>query len=119
MVLYFGPKRFEISGFMPPGRLKEWRKMAFEILENSVTERLEASQLESRAENKMWLVRYLEVMRQLMLEDLSVVKSLCVPCFPPAYGILERYVNMYHSCLSNLVRIIYNLFSLVIHQSLY
>jgi exocyst complex component 3 len=88
---------------MPPGRPKQWRKMTFEILEASVTERLEASQLESRAENKMWLVRYLEVMRLLILEDLSVIKSLCVPCFPPAYEILERYVAMYHSCLSKLV----------------
>lgn len=63
------------------------------------------SQLESRKENKMWLVRYLEVMRLLMLEDLSVVKSLCVPCFPPSYRILERYVNMYHGCLAKLVTI--------------
>jgi exocyst complex component 3 len=96
-------QRNDTSGFLPPGRPKQWRQMAFDILEAAVTERLEASQLESRKENKMWLVRYLEVMRLLMLEDLSVIKSLCVPCFPPSYGILERYVSMYHNCLAKLV----------------
>lgn len=102
MKIFF--QRTEISGFRPPGRPKKWKAHAFEILESSVTERLEACQLESRDENKMWLVRYMEVMRLLILEDLLVVKSLCVPCFPPSYDILQRYVNMYHNCLSKLVR---------------
>lgn len=96
-------QRTEMSGFKPPGRPKKWKQHVFDILESSVTERLEASQLESRDENKMWLVRYLEVMRLLILDDLRVVKSLCVPCFPPSYNILERYVFMYHNCLSKLV----------------
>ncbi|CAG2061394.1 unnamed protein product [Timema podura] len=58
----------------------------------------------------MWLVRYLEdgevtfvtahLTRQLILEDLRVVKTLCVPCFPPQYDIVNKFVNMYHTCLS-------------------
>lgn len=36
--------------------------------------RMEGSQLESRDENKMWLVRHLEILRQLMIDDLKVVK---------------------------------------------
>lgn len=40
-------------------------------------------------------------MRQLILEDLRVVKSLCVPCFPPHYDILKEYIKMYHNALSN------------------
>ena len=35
---------------------------------------IEANQMEDRAMNKMWLVRHLEVTRQLVLEDLRVVK---------------------------------------------
>ena len=46
----------------------------------------EGSQLESRDENKMWLVRHLEITRQLMIDDLKVVKvSFCVSvCLPPS-----------------------------------
>ncbi|CAG7721652.1 unnamed protein product [Allacma fusca] len=93
-------QRFDMSGFKSPGRPKCWKAKALKILEDSVKEKLEASQLESRAENKMWLVRYLEVMRQLILQDLLVVKALCVPCFPSSYNILNCYVKMYHRCLS-------------------
>ena len=36
--------------------------------------RIEGNQLEDRQSNKMWLVRHLELTRQLMIEDLRVVK---------------------------------------------
>jgi hypothetical protein len=36
--------------------------------------RIEGNQMEDRTMNKMWLVRHLEVTRQLVLEDLRVVK---------------------------------------------
>lgn len=87
------------TGFLPPGRPKEWRKKAMETLRESVNQRIEGSRLENRDE-KLWLVRDLEMMRQLILEDLRVVKSLCVPCFPPHYNIMNEYVKMYHSALS-------------------
>ncbi|XP_055594451.1 exocyst complex component 3 [Uranotaenia lowii] len=88
------------TGFIPPGRPKGWRKMAMQVLGEAVVQRIEGSKLEERADNKLWLVRDLELTRQFVLEDLRVVKSLCVPCFPPHYNILREYVNFYHSALS-------------------
>ncbi|XP_062602004.1 exocyst complex component 3-like, partial [Saccostrea cucullata] len=49
----------------------------------------------------MWLVRHLEVTRQLMLEDLKVVKQMLQPISPPEYNIVRKYVQMYHKALSN------------------
>ncbi|KAJ8721527.1 hypothetical protein PYW07_002302 [Mythimna separata] len=88
------------TGFMPPGRPKNWRAKAFEVLECAVAQRIEGTRVDEREDNKLWLVRYLELTRQLILEDLRVVKTLCVPCFPPHYDIVNKYVNMYHICLS-------------------
>ena len=56
--------------------------------------------MEDRSMDKMWLVRHLERTRQLVLEDLRVVKSLCGPCFPPSYDIVPKYVNMYHNAIA-------------------
>ncbi|CAH0714352.1 unnamed protein product, partial [Brenthis ino] len=88
------------SGFMPPGRPKNWRTKAFEVLECAVAQRVEGTRVDEREDNKLWLIRYLELTRMLILEDLRVVKTLCVPCFPPHYDIVNKYVNMYHTCLS-------------------
>lgn len=88
------------TGFLAPGRPKRWRKMAFEVFERAVSTRIEGTQVDEREQNKMWLVRYLELTRQLILEDLRVVKTLCIPCFPPCYDIFNKYVNVYHTCLS-------------------
>ncbi|XP_031339008.1 exocyst complex component 3 [Photinus pyralis] len=93
-------KHFKQSGFIPPGRPKRWKAMAFEVLEKAVATRIEGTQIEERDDNKLWIIRYLELIRQLILEDLRVVKSLCIPCFPPRYDIMNRYVHMYHVCLS-------------------
>lgn len=43
----------------------------------------------------------LQLTRQLILEDLRVVKTLCVPCFPPHYDIINKFVHMYHTALSH------------------
>ncbi|XP_054712236.1 exocyst complex component 3-like [Uloborus diversus] len=88
------------TGYMPIGRPKEWRKKAFEVLNKSVAERIEGNQFEDRSGNKMWLVTHLEITRQIVVEDLRVVKSACIPCFPPKYQIFDEYVKMYHDCLS-------------------
>lgn len=93
-------KHYKQSGFMPPGRPKRWKAMAFEVLEKAVATRIEGIQIEERDDDKLWLVRYLELIRQFILEDLRVVKTLCVPCFPPRYDIINQYVHMYHACLS-------------------
>ena len=92
-------KKFEATGFMPPGRLKQWRKRVFDILEEAVAERISGNQLEDRSENKHWLVRHLEVTRLIMLEDLRVVKVAFIQCFPPSYNIANEMLKLYHKCL--------------------
>lgn len=84
------------TGFLPPGRPKQWKEMMFRILEKSVASKIEGTQVEEREDNKHWLIRYLELIRMMILEDLRVVKTLCVPCFPPRYNIIDRYIHMYH-----------------------
>lgn len=88
------------TGFLPPGRPKKWRQMALDVLNNSVVQRIESSKADDREANKLWLVRNLEIVRQFILGDLRVVKSLCIPCFPPQYNIFDEYVRMYHTELS-------------------
>ncbi|XP_012139936.1 exocyst complex component Sec6 isoform X2 [Megachile rotundata] len=97
---HFAIQRHKQSGFMPPGRPKKWKDMAMKVLEKSVANRIEGTHVEERADNKMWLVRYLELTRLLILEDLRVVKTLCEPCFPPWYNIVRTFVKMYHTSLS-------------------
>uniref|UniRef100_A0A6G1SKV6 Exocyst complex component 3 n=1 Tax=Aceria tosichella TaxID=561515 RepID=A0A6G1SKV6_9ACAR len=92
-------KKFEATGFMSPGRPKQWRKRVFDILEEAVAERISGNQFEERSENKHWLVRHLEVTRMMMLEDLRVVKVACVQCFPPSYNIANLMLKLYHKCL--------------------
>lgn len=105
----FALQRQKQSGFLPPGRPKKWKELAFDVLRKSVDQRIEGTLVNERSDNKMWLVTYLELCRQLILEDLQVVKTLCVPCFPPKYDIFDKFVNMYHSSLSaNLEEIISN-----------
>lgn len=96
----FALQRHKQSGFMPPSRPKKWKEVAFDVLQKSVDQRIEGTQVNERSDNKMWLVTYLELCRQLILEDLRVVKTLCVPCFPPQYDIFDKFVYMYHSSLS-------------------
>ncbi|KAM8711410.1 hypothetical protein ACLKA7_000533 [Drosophila subpalustris] len=97
----FAVQQQKVTGFLPPGRPKAWRKMIMDVLQAAVGTRIEGSKLEERADNKMWLVRDLEILRQIILEDLRVVKSLCVPCFPPHYDIFNEYVKFYHEGLSS------------------
>lgn len=92
---------------MPPNRPKNWRELAINELKKAVVQRIESSKLDERTNNKLWLVRNLEIARQFVLEDLRVIKSLCVPCFPPRYNIFNEYVKMYHSALSKSVGIHY------------
>lgn len=73
--------------------------MLFHTLNATVAERIEASNIERR-EEKLWLVKDLEIIRQLILDDLKVVKSVCIPCFPPEYNILQEFVKMYHRAVS-------------------
>uniref|UniRef100_A0A2P2I4L7 Exocyst complex component 3-like n=1 Tax=Hirondellea gigas TaxID=1518452 RepID=A0A2P2I4L7_9CRUS len=97
----FALQREKSSGFMPEGCPKRWREKAMTVLENSVAVRIEANQFEDRDTNKSWLIRHLEVTRLMVLEDLRVVKGLCVPCFPPHYDIVNTFISMYHTSLAN------------------
>lgn len=97
----FAQARYSRSNFMPPGRPKQWKKIAMEVLEKSVSLRIEGTQAIERSNNKMWLVMHLELTRKFILEDLRVVKTLCGPCFPPHYNIVNVFVSMYHNCLSS------------------
>lgn len=96
----FAVQQHKQTGFMAPGRPKRWRAMAFEVFEKAVSMRIEGTHVDDRENNKMWLVRYLELTRQLIQEDLRVVRTLCIPCFPPSYDVFNRFVAMYHTCLS-------------------
>ncbi|VDD94641.1 unnamed protein product [Enterobius vermicularis] len=96
--------KFPVSNFMPPGRPREWKKKCFDAIANTVRQRIEGNQLEDRSLNKQWLARYLEVCRLVLTEDLTVAKCSAVQCFPPNYDIYERFVGMYHNCLSSRLR---------------
>ena len=115
-------QRQKSTGFMPRGRPKKWKQMGlevsgprkillrvkmsyfFQVLRRNVQERIEGNQLETRSENKMWLVRHLELIRIITMEDLRIVKSLGQPVFPPHYNILDHYIGLYHEALSTRVR---------------
>ncbi|XP_039265797.2 exocyst complex component 3-like isoform X1 [Styela clava] len=89
------------SGFIPPDRPKQWRDRAMETLKTAVDDRIESDVYDTRDTDKMWLVRHLEILRKYVLNDLRIVKTLCSPCFPPSFDIMERYVHWYHLALAN------------------
>ena len=91
------------TGFLPPDRPKEWRKKCLEKLRESVFQKIEGNQLEGRAENKMWLVRHLEVIRIVMLEDLRIAKHHLVHCFPPKQNIFQYCISLYHEAVTKRV----------------
>ncbi|XP_067934820.1 exocyst complex component 3-like [Watersipora subatra] len=93
-------QRYEDYGFMPADRPKKWREKAINVLHDSVANRLEGCQLEERDQHRMWLVRHLEIIRRLTIDDLKLVKSFCEPCFPPTYDIVRTYVKLYHTAIS-------------------
>ena len=88
------------TGFLPAHRPWKWRKMCLDLLKESIFEKVEANQLETRAENKMWLVRHLEVIRIIMLEDLRTAKKHLVHCFPPEQNIFLYILSLYHEAIT-------------------
>ena len=89
------------TGFLPPARPKRWREICMRKLAESVEHKMEGNQLEDRDDNKMWLVRHLEVIRMVMLEDLRIAKNHLVPVFPPRYNIAQHCISLYHSVVSD------------------
>ncbi|XP_061925686.1 exocyst complex component 3 isoform X1 [Entelurus aequoreus] len=92
------------TGFIPPGRPKRWKDRMFEVLEGTVSTRIEGSQSVTREADKMWLVRLLEITRKYVLDDLIVVKNLMVHCFPPHYDTYNRFFSLYHNAVSSRVK---------------
>ncbi|XP_047224276.1 exocyst complex component 3 isoform X1 [Girardinichthys multiradiatus] len=92
------------TGFIPPGRPKRWKDKMFEMLEGTVSTRIEGTQAVTRETDKMWLVRLLEITRKYVLDDLIVVKNLMVQCFPPHYNTFNRFFSLYHNAVSTRVK---------------
>uniref|UniRef100_A0A673KXY9 Exocyst complex component 3-like n=1 Tax=Sinocyclocheilus rhinocerous TaxID=307959 RepID=A0A673KXY9_9TELE len=88
------------TGFIPPGRPKCWKNRMNEVLEGTVSARIESTQSETRESDKMWLVRLLEITRKYVLDDLTVVKNLMVQCFPPHYNTFQVFFDLYHKSVS-------------------
>lgn len=91
------------TGFIPPGRPKRWKDKMFEVLEGTVSTRIEGTQSVTREVDKMWLVRLLEITRKYVQEDLIVVKNLMVQCFPQHYNTFNRFFSLYHNAVSTRV----------------
>ncbi|XP_061695444.1 exocyst complex component 3 isoform X1 [Syngnathoides biaculeatus] len=92
------------TGFIPPGRPKRWKDRIFEVLEGTVSTRIEGTQAVTREADKMWLVRLLEITRKYVLDDLIIVKNLMVQCFPPHYNTFNRFFSLYHNAVSTRVK---------------
>uniref|UniRef100_A0A665VCT0 Uncharacterized protein n=1 Tax=Echeneis naucrates TaxID=173247 RepID=A0A665VCT0_ECHNA len=92
------------SGFIPPGRPKRWKDKMFEVLEGTVSTRIEGTQALTRDVDRMWLVRLLEITRKYVLDDLIIVKNLMVQCFPPHYNTFNRFFSLYHNAVSTRVK---------------
>ncbi|XP_072219163.1 exocyst complex component 3 [Leuresthes tenuis] len=92
------------TGFIPPGRPKRWKDKMFEVLEGTVSTRIEGTQAVTKEADKMWLVRLLEITRKYVLDDLVVVKNLMVQCFPPHYNTFNRFFSLYHNAVSTRVK---------------
>ncbi|EPY77724.1 exocyst complex component 3 [Camelus ferus] len=88
------------TGFVPPGRPKNWKEKMFTVLDRTVTTRIEGTQAGTRESDRMWLVRHLEIIRKYVLDDLIVAKNLMAQCFPPHYEMFSNLLRMYRQALS-------------------
>ncbi|XP_029445801.1 exocyst complex component 3 [Rhinatrema bivittatum] len=92
------------TGFIPPGRPKKWKEKMLDILDITVSIRIESTQADTKENEKMWLVRHLEIIRKYVLDDLTVVKNLAVQCFPPHYEIFGKFLGLYHQALASRIQ---------------
>ena len=86
------------SGYVPPGRPKQWRDMVMESLKTSTENKLRIN-LDNTKEGA--LGKALTEIRFAIVDDLVKIKHLVANCFPPQYDIFERFVRWYHLALSN------------------
>ncbi|KAI0990124.1 hypothetical protein GJ496_000399, partial [Pomphorhynchus laevis] len=97
---YWKNKQSEMPGFILDGRPKKLRLLFEEVVHDFVLRRIEGTQIDIREENKMWLVRHLELLRINLLKDLRAIKDLSTKCFPPHYEILKMFFMTYHRLIS-------------------
>ncbi|KAI5608830.1 exocyst complex component 3 [Silurus asotus] len=93
-------ERSRQTSFLPPGRPKKWKNRMSEVLEGTVSGRIESAQAETRQSDKMWLVRLLEITRRYVLDDLLIVKNMMVQCFPPHYDTFHLLLDLYHRAVA-------------------
>ncbi|XP_078457874.1 exocyst complex component 3-like isoform X1 [Lampetra planeri] len=92
-------ERRQSSGFVAPGRPKELRRRCMEVLQQTVSTRVESGQTDTRDDDSLWLARHLDTLQRRILEDLVVVKTLMAHCFPPKYNIFSATLRFYHRAL--------------------
>ncbi|VDO66594.1 unnamed protein product [Schistosoma mattheei] len=91
-------KRSEKHGFMPDGRPKQWKKLLFDSIFNTIKNKVFGSALDNE-NDKNKLVRHNEAIRQHTLADLKIAKNICPTYFPADYAIFDRFVEMYHEAI--------------------
>lgn len=93
-------KKKEESGFAPSDRPKEWRKKSKKTIENVIETIIHGCRIEESDTDDSWFAKHLGNICSRLVQDLSVVKKLCEPCFPPTYKLFEFYVMHVHNVLS-------------------
>ncbi|CAH8640930.1 unnamed protein product [Heterobilharzia americana] len=91
-------KKTEKHGFMPDGRPKQWKKLLFDSIFNTIKDKVFGSALDNE-NDKNKLVRHNEAIRQHTLADLKIAKNICPTYFPADYAIFDRFVEMYHEAI--------------------
>ncbi|XP_058536007.1 exocyst complex component 3 isoform X2 [Ochotona princeps] len=92
------------TGFVPPGRPKNWKEKMFDILERTVTTRIEGTQADTRESDKMWLVRHLEIVRNAeMMGNPELAPEVDVHTLQPLLSpdVVSELLDTYMSTLTS------------------
>lgn len=91
--------------YRPPSRPRRWRNMALNILKDMVYSRIESVTINA-ADNPhvtSVIISQLTLVGHCMLEDLKVIKSSLIDCFPSSYNIFAIMFGFYHSAVNKLI----------------
>nr|XP_020030380.1 exocyst complex component 3 isoform X2 [Castor canadensis] len=92
------------TGFVPPGRPKNWKEKMFAILDRTVTTRIEGTQADTRESDKMWLVRHLEIIRNAeMMGNVELAPEVDVSALEPllSQNVVSELLDTYMSTLTS------------------